>query len=288
MTDTRGTTEPSPSAPATATGSHTGSEAAGPMFSVVSVVRNDRSGLEATRDSLFAQTFGEWEWIVVDGASTDGTADFAMSLAGPRIKVVSEKDRGIYDGMNKGVMLATGRYIILMNGGDLFAGSDVLARLAGELTAQPVDVLFGSAIMDFGLMKITRNVRPVGYIWHGQPGLHQSTVIDRHVHQRHLYSLDYKICGDYDLITRLFSAGCSMRTSPVLVSINEFDANSASNKRKLLLARECASIQRRNLKCSLPFVIASAGLRLTNSLVYKTLTAVQAKRRALFAPKATA
>lgn len=267
MTDTSGMTEDRSSTPATATAASTSPEAGGPMFSVISVVRNDRSGLEATRNSLLAQTLADWEWIVVDGASTDGTADYALSLAGPRVKVVSERDRGIYDGMNKGVTRATGRYVILMNGGDLFAGDDVLARLAAELTAQPSDVLFGSAIMDFGLMKITRNVRPVGYIRHGQPGLHQSTVIDRKVHQRHLYSLDYKICGDYDLITRLYAAGCSMRTCSVLVSINEFDANSASNKRKLLLARECALIQRRNLKCSLPFVFASAGLRLTNSLV---------------------
>jgi len=97
-----------------------------PRFSVVTITRNDLVGLQSTWDSLRVQTNGAFEWVVVDGASTDDTVDWLASLDEPRLVWRSESDSGIYDAMNKGMSQATGDLIVFMNGGDRFASPDVL------------------------------------------------------------------------------------------------------------------------------------------------------------------
>ncbi|WP_448189805.1 glycosyltransferase family 2 protein [Azospirillum sp. sgz301742] len=113
-----------------------------PQVSVVTVVRDDLPGLLATRASLRAQGFGDWEWIVVDGASTDGTAAWLAAHADEPAWWRSAPDDGLYDAMNIGLAAATGTYVLFLNAGDTLAGPDVLARLAAE----EADLLYGDAL----------------------------------------------------------------------------------------------------------------------------------------------
>ncbi len=87
------------------------------LFSVITVTRNNLVGLRRTHESLRIQSCGDYEWIVVDGASDDGTADYLKKTGA---NWVSEPDRGIYDAMNKGIARAQGRWLIFMNAGDEF------------------------------------------------------------------------------------------------------------------------------------------------------------------------
>ena len=105
-----------------------------PLFSVISVTYNNLKGLQNTFKSLRLQTFTDYEWIVVDGGSYDGTLDF---LSDKPCKLISEKDDGIYDAMNKGIGKANGDYLIFMNAGDVFADADILEIVQDTIIENP-------------------------------------------------------------------------------------------------------------------------------------------------------
>lgn len=113
-------------------------------FSIVTVVRNDRAGLHLTAASLAAQSFQDFEWIVVDGASSDGTQDSRDSLAIAPHVFVSEPDRGIYDAMNKGMTAASGDWVQFLNAGDALCDTDTLQRVHAWTSATDKDWGFGA------------------------------------------------------------------------------------------------------------------------------------------------
>lgn len=246
-----------------------------PFFSVVTVVRNNLDGLRKTKSSVVNQTSASWEWIIVDGCSDDGTSEFAATCAGKNIAVIREPDLGVYDAMNKGLSRASGQYVIFMNSGDSFASPDVLLRVQEELTRAPVDVLFGASILRFGVMDVQRRVRSPSYIWHGQPGTHQATLFCRAKHLLYPYDLNYKICGDYDVITRMWAAGLTFSSTQILISVNEYSARGISGRRKVALIEEAVRAQRSNLRLPLWKIAISVALRIVTSVSAKMLTLLE-------------
>lgn len=101
-----------------------------PLFSIITVTRNAEKTLPYTLDSVKNQTCKLYEYILIDGASTDSTVALARKSGIPGIKIVSEPDRGLYDAMNKGLGMATGDYVIFLNAGDAFHSSETLQVLA--------------------------------------------------------------------------------------------------------------------------------------------------------------
>ena len=104
-----------------------------PSISVVTVCLNCASDIEQTINSVAAQSYSHIEYIVVDGCSTDGTLDILRNRAGSITKLLSEKDSGLYDAMNKGKRLATGDFVFFLNAGDLFVNTDTLSLLAEQM-----------------------------------------------------------------------------------------------------------------------------------------------------------
>ena len=104
-----------------------------PKISVVTICRNSASTLERTIKSVLAQTYPNLEYIVVDGGSTDGTLDIIARYRDRITTVISEPDRGVYDAMNKGIALASGEWIHLLNSDDHYMQCDVLAEVAPRL-----------------------------------------------------------------------------------------------------------------------------------------------------------
>lgn len=102
------------------------------MFAVITVVRNDLEGLRRTVESVLRQSAADWELVLIDGASTDGSAGYVHDAQNrdDRIVSISEPDSGIYEAMNKGILLSTGALVIFMNAGDVFASEDVLEMVA--------------------------------------------------------------------------------------------------------------------------------------------------------------
>lgn len=105
------------------------------MLSIITINWNNASGLEKTMQSVASQSFKEFEYIVVDGASTDGSVDVIRSHEADcaHLKWVSEPDSGIYNAMNKGLQMATGDYVQILNSGDCLAANEVTGRMLAEL-----------------------------------------------------------------------------------------------------------------------------------------------------------
>ena len=121
-------------------------------LSIITINRNNAAGLEKTLQSVVSQTFEEFEYIVVDGASTDGSVEVIKKYE-PRfayLKWVSEPDSGIYNAMNKGIHMASGDYIQILNSADCLASSDVTERMLAALeTAGNPSILYGNMIKCF-------------------------------------------------------------------------------------------------------------------------------------------
>jgi glycosyltransferase involved in cell wall biosynthesis len=117
-----------------------------PKVSVITVVYNDVEHIRETIESFFSQTWEEKEYIVIDGGSTDGTADVVREYADQLSYWCSEADKGIYDAMNKGIEKATGDWINFLNCGDYYATADSLRNVMESEHAETADVLFGDSI----------------------------------------------------------------------------------------------------------------------------------------------
>jgi putative colanic acid biosynthesis glycosyltransferase len=244
-----------------------------PLFSIITVVRNDRQGLERTRASLTMQTDRDFDWILVDGASTDATRPLVRALlAAGEARGVSEADGGIYDAMNKGLRLAAGRYVLFLNAGDRLLDESALGRARRAIAARgDPDIAFFASQMAFGRRLLPRRVKPPSYVWHGQPGLHQATFVRRALHLAHLFDPRYRVCGDYDALARMARAGAQMVSIDEAIGVNLFERGAMSANKRLLI-REAAAIQRGVLRLPAWQIAVSAARRGLNSAMFALLT----------------
>lgn len=137
-------------------------------LSIITITYNNLVGLRKTADSVLEQTVSDFEWIIIDGASTDGTKEYLAAMAAKlqitncKLQIISEPDRGIYNAMNKGIRLAQGEYIQILNAGDCLAATDVAERMLNALTeqtakaGQPIDILYGN------MLKVDGNGKLIG------------------------------------------------------------------------------------------------------------------------------
>ena len=123
------------------------------ILSIITINRNNAAGLEKTMQSVLPQTRKDFEYVIVDGASTDGSVAVIERLApafGDRLKWISEPDKGIYNAMNKGIGMATGEYIQILNSGDSLVSPEVVEKMyaALEKSGRP-SILYGNMLKDF-------------------------------------------------------------------------------------------------------------------------------------------
>jgi glycosyltransferase involved in cell wall biosynthesis len=114
-------------------------------LSVITINRNNREGLAQTVESVLAQSWSEFEYIVIDGGSTDGSAEYLSGVSINLAYWVSEKDRGIYHSMNKGIEKATGDYLLFLNSGDYLAGNQILEKVQSQLNGE--GIIYGDLIL---------------------------------------------------------------------------------------------------------------------------------------------
>lgn len=184
-------------------------------ISLITATYNSGKTVEDTLRSVLAQTYKEIDYWVVDGGSKDDTMDIVRKyepLFGGRLHWISEPDRGIYDAMNKGISHSTGDVVGILNSDDHFTSNDVLERVAAEMLADnTLDAVYGDIhfIKDGAPDRIVRyySSKPFRPFWlrFGFMPAHPSFYARREVFEKHgLYSLDYKIAADYDMMVRLF------------------------------------------------------------------------------------
>lgn len=174
--------------------------AALPLVAVVTVVRNDVRHIARTLESVLGQSYPQLEYLVVDGASNDGTVEVIERYRNRLAAFVSEPDRGLYDAMNKGLALCRrDAYVYFLNSGDVFAGPDALANLFGKRARWPALVLAPvvkrGATDELLPVKLGRRL--------GMPACHQGMFCRQSLLARHGFDLRYRLAADFDLYLKL-------------------------------------------------------------------------------------
>ncbi|WP_318376278.1 colanic acid biosynthesis glycosyltransferase WcaE [Enterobacter sp.] len=220
------------------------------LLSVITVAFRNYDGVAKTYASLAHLAQAQditFEWIVVDGGSQDGTAEFLEKLNGQyNLRYISEKDKGIYDAMNKGIAMAEGRFALFLNSGDIFHAD--AADVVRQLENAPESAMYiGDALLDFGDgKKIRRSAKHGWYIYHSLPASHQAIFFPVSGLKTYPYDLRYKVSSDYALAARMFKAGYAFKRLKGLVS--EFSMGGVSTSNNLELCQDAKNVQRKILR----------------------------------------
>ncbi|RZJ49551.1 MAG: glycosyltransferase [Flavobacterium sp.] len=118
-----------------------------PKISIITVNLNNLSGLQKTVKSILSQTFKEFEFIIVDGNSTDGSKEYIQEVSENLSQWISEPDKGIYNAMNKGIRMAKGEYLCFLNSGDIFLDNSTLEKVHSKLSEE-ADIYYGDVVWD--------------------------------------------------------------------------------------------------------------------------------------------
>lgn len=200
-------------------------------LTVITINYNNRDGLIKTFDSIRNQTWLDFEYIVIDGGSTDGGKELIEQ--NPQINYwVSEKDSGVYNAMNKGILKATGDYVIFMNSGDFFYDENVLEKVQHHF-AENIDILYGDTVCfnDNGFKKLDSPDKKLTFGFFCNKGInHQSAFIKRELFHRYfLYNEDYKICSDWEFfIVVICSYGASYKHMNEVICYYDFSGISSN------------------------------------------------------------
>lgn len=177
-----------------------------PKLSVITIVYNNAKDIERTMLSVLNQSYKNIEYVVIDGASTDGTLNIIKKYEGRLAKLISEKDKGIYDAMNKGLALATGDYVLFMNSGDEIYELDTVEKVFA--TAPNADIYYGETEMydeNWNSLGQRRHQAPETFTWrsfkYGMSISHQAIYIKRSLTEP--YDLHYKYSADIDWIIKI-------------------------------------------------------------------------------------
>lgn len=179
-----------------------------PKISIVTIAYNCEKEIEETILSVINQQYDNKEYLIIDGASKDGTMDVVNKYRDKIDVIISEPDKGRSDAFNKGIAHATGDYIVMMNAGDLLA-DDALNKFARNYEPG-YDVIKGNTIRwneETGFKSIEYPAIPFNFLI-----CHQSTYISKSAYERYGgYGLDYKVVMDFDLMLRFTQQGAQFR-----------------------------------------------------------------------------
>lgn len=183
-------------------------------ISVITVVYNNKETIPDTIESVLSQNYDDIEYVIVDGASTDGTVEVIKKnikrYHKRSIKFISEKDEGIYDAMNKGISLATGDIIGMLNSDDFYINRSVISIVASEFKTKNVDSVFADLVYvrSDDLDKSVRHYSSAKFhpkkMAYGWMPAHPTFFVRREICEQYgLYKTNYQIAADYEFIARL-------------------------------------------------------------------------------------
>ena len=223
--------------------------------SIITVVYDNESTINYAIESVLSQDYSNIEYIVIDGKSTDGTIEKIQNYKDHITCFLSEPDGGIYDAMNKGLKLATGDIIGILNSDDFYVSNDIISEIVHEFEDKKVDLIFGDMVYvkPENLDKITRyyrsnNFHPDKFAWGWMPG-HPSCFLKREIYEKYGYfKTDYKIAADYEILTRFMAKhGISYSYIPkVLVKMRTGGVSTANLKSNWILNKEIVRACREN------------------------------------------
>ncbi|HRE40198.1 MAG TPA: glycosyltransferase family 2 protein [Ignavibacteria bacterium] len=180
-------------------------------FSIITVVYNAEEYIKDCINSVLSQSHPDIEYIIIDGNSKDRTVEIIKSFGNKISKFISENDEGLYYAMNKGISIATGEVIGILNSDDLYYTNDVISIVNKEFEEKKTDAVYGNAVFVSrdNLDKVVRywQSKPMypSFFEDGEIPHHLSLFIKRDIYLKHGFiNTDYKISADYEFMLRLF------------------------------------------------------------------------------------
>ncbi|WP_113663588.1 glycosyltransferase family 2 protein [Pedobacter nanyangensis] len=192
-----------------------------PKLSIITIVYNNVKDIERTMLSILNQTYPNIEYIVIDGASNDGTLEVIKKYEDSIATLISEKDKGIYDAMNKGLAIATGDYVLFMNSGDEIYEPETVEKIFAS--APNADIYYGETEMydeNWNSLGRRRHQAPEHFTWesfkYGMSISHQAIYIKRSLTEP--YNLQYKYSADIDWIIKIAKKASSIVNTHLYVA----------------------------------------------------------------------
>lgn len=216
------------------------------ILSVIVVCFNEQKRIRKTLDSILQQSYKNMECIIVDGASQDGTLEIieeyrqTFSLSGIEYRVISERDKGIYDAMNKGVKNADGKWVYFLNAGDIFHRKDAVENVMAEIRYED-EIVIGKVIFFDGYLGRTIEQAPLEELRKDMIFCHQAILTKRNLLEDHCFDIGYRYCADYEWLLSMYLEG--KRIHCVNTVVADYDGNGVSAKHAEESRKEMRQIQ---------------------------------------------
>ena len=216
-------------------------------ISIITINLNNRTGLEKTISSVFAQTYTDVEFIVIDGGSSDGSLELISQWSDRIAHWVSEKDKGVYDAMNKGIKHANGAYLLFLNSGDFFVNANILKSFIDGMKHK-ADLVYGNLYVKSheGLRVVVfpNQLRFSFVVQHSLP--HPATLIKRSLFDAvGYYDANLKICSDWKFfMLALFQHNATYEHVDLIVAEYNFDGISSPPKNMPVILAEKDKVMR--------------------------------------------
>ena len=246
-------------------------------ISVITVVYNDVEHIRETMESFFSQTWENKEYIVIDGGSTDGTADVIREYSDRLAYWCSEKDGGIYDAMNKGILHATGDWINILNCGDQYCNKNSLSLVIHATNRDDVDIIYGNSLKNSNSLIIPIEASDdISRLSYEPIYRHGSSLVRTSVHRKFLYDIsrekDFGYALDWHMIYRVFKAGYKFKKVDVLFQCFREEGVSNNPLRNIIYNHKVVMENGRCMKEYIFFIKKFLYSYARNTLIYKWLS----------------
>nr|WP_321522423.1 glycosyltransferase family 2 protein [uncultured Macellibacteroides sp.] len=227
-------------------------------ISIITVSYNSSTTIRGTIESVLSQCYSNIEYIIVDGLSKDNTVSIIKEYEpkfNGRLRWISEKDKGLYDAMNKGLRMATGEVVGIINSDDYYHHSDVISKIANIFKYQTVEAIYADVrfVNPDNLDKTVRyysskNFSPARFRFGFMPAHPTFFTYKKFFDEFGYYKTDYKIAADYELLIRfLFTNNLNYKYIPLdVMKMRTGGASTASIKSNILLNKEIVRACREN------------------------------------------
>lgn len=182
-------------------------------IAVITVVFNAKKNIEKTIESVLKQGYVDFEYMIQDGGSTDGTIQLAENYKtkfnekGIKYTIYVEKDEGIYDAMNKAVLKANSDYVLFLNAGDFLASEDILSKISVELETNFPDIVYGNYYNYYKNYRKRVVSLEVENLTKRMVCTHQAILTKSDLLKQRPYSTEYKMAADYDFYIQMYLSG---------------------------------------------------------------------------------
>lgn len=219
-------------------------------LSIITVCFNAENTIEKTIKSILEQTYAEFEWVVVDGKSTDGTNEIIKKYIpefeqkGIKVNYCSEPDKGIYDAMNKGAQRAIGEYLTYMNADDLYYKNDSIERVVTIFDSTSADIIYGDTCFIKSTEQYIEKAKSIETITYHLPFCPQAAFVKSELQRQLQFDAQFRISADYDFFLRAYLQDKQFQRIDQVVAY--FTFGGASNENLIKTYKEDVSVKVKN------------------------------------------